>query len=558
MSSKGVDAIEKQGQALSGKYAGITTDTFISAAYDIRSGIESLTEEGVASMTASAALVAKATKSEVGQMTSLFATSYGIFKKAMPNLDDAQFGEQFGASLAGSVKQFKTDGAKMQQAIQSLGSGAALKGMDMFETMTLLGMLQAKMQAGVAGISVKSYTAKAQKADDYFKENGIDISVTTDDGQLESVANVIRQVKQQYGDKYTTEVGDIIQDAFGSEEAVKVFEGLWEQVDKINDNIKTLKKVGAQGSAFTGKMAADMDNNTDARMQVLGQKWDVVLLKIGNALIPMLEKMMPSLEAFSTWVSDFIEGNEGLAGTLAAVVAGIGGFLALGGGLIIAIASLTGAAVNASAALAGLKLSANMRSAAGGLAGGGITDTVKKAGFGTTLAANAKGGWWKGLGKFGKFTTGLTAAIGAYQVQDVWRDETKTKGEALDKTTEVAGGLAGMWGGAAAGAAAGSIVPFIGTAIGGAVGGALGYWGGSELGDVVGDLWKIDNTGKQKSELVTNGATAQTQAPIQQITVPKIIIQASNNPVETAKAVQNVIINIQKKADVSFDEQGVY
>ena len=64
---------------------------FISAAYDIKSGIASLSDEGVAEFTSLAALTAKATKSTAGEMTSLFATGYGIYKDYYSDLSDMEF-----------------------------------------------------------------------------------------------------------------------------------------------------------------------------------------------------------------------------------------------------------------------------------------------------------------------------------------------------------------------------------------------------------------------------------------------------------------------------------
>ncbi len=63
------------------QWAGTTKSDFISAAYDIKSGIASVTDEGVAQYTELAGVTAKATKSTIGEMTSLFATGYGMHKE---------------------------------------------------------------------------------------------------------------------------------------------------------------------------------------------------------------------------------------------------------------------------------------------------------------------------------------------------------------------------------------------------------------------------------------------------------------------------------------------
>lgn len=88
-----LDALESAARTFSDQWSGTTKADFISAAYDIKSGISSLSDEGVAEFTALAALTAKATKSSAAEMTSLFATGYGIYKGYYDDLTDIQFGE---------------------------------------------------------------------------------------------------------------------------------------------------------------------------------------------------------------------------------------------------------------------------------------------------------------------------------------------------------------------------------------------------------------------------------------------------------------------------------
>ena len=157
-----IDAVTRRGQEMSNQLAGVNTAAFVSAAYDIKSGISTLSDKGVADMTALAALTAKATKADVGLMTSLFATGYGSFKNSLfKEMDDSEFGEVFSAMLSKSVQQFKTDGGKMQQAIQSMGSGLAESRIALSTQLTALGMLQQKMEAGVAGTTLNALERSA-------------------------------------------------------------------------------------------------------------------------------------------------------------------------------------------------------------------------------------------------------------------------------------------------------------------------------------------------------------------------------------------------------------
>lgn len=125
LSSLGVTdlkAVESAAKSFSDTWAGTTKSDFITAAYDIKSGIASLTDEGVAQFTELAALTGKATKSTTEEMGSLFATGYGIYKSSYEDMSDLEFGEMFSAGISTAVKNYKTAGSEMASSISALGA----------------------------------------------------------------------------------------------------------------------------------------------------------------------------------------------------------------------------------------------------------------------------------------------------------------------------------------------------------------------------------------------------------------------------------------------------
>ena len=138
---KDLEAVEDAARSFSDQWAGTSKADFISASYDIKSGIASLSDEGVAEFTTLAALTGKATKSTVAEMTSLFAPGYGIYKGYYEDLTDLEFGEVFSAGIARSVQQFKTTGSEMAASIESLGAAATNANVPLEEQLSVLGMV---------------------------------------------------------------------------------------------------------------------------------------------------------------------------------------------------------------------------------------------------------------------------------------------------------------------------------------------------------------------------------------------------------------------------------
>lgn len=330
-----LDAVVRRGQEMQMQLAGVTADAFVRASYDIKSGISSLTDQGVAEMTASAMLVAKATKGQAEQMTSLFATSYGIFKKQMEDLTDAEFGEQFGAALSASVQQFKTDGAAMQQAIESAGAGAVNLGMDMTEQLTLLGMMQQQMQAGEAGTALRAFATNAAKAHEAFgkmkvtADRPVRVRVLDENGQLRAMPDILADLQARYGETLDAFEAAEIKEAFGTDEAMKMINALYGQEAAVRANADALDDAAQRGTEFTSAMAAAADSNWDATMVLMSQKMDVITQKIGERLLPVVQRLVPYIDAFFATTFDWIDANPELITGIGAVVVGLGALAAV-------------------------------------------------------------------------------------------------------------------------------------------------------------------------------------------------------------------------------------
>ncbi len=341
-----VQAVIAEGQRLQSTYVGLSTEAFTRAAYDIKSGVSTLTDEGVAAMTASALTVAKATKGIPENMTSLFATSYGIFKKQFAEMSDADWGDMFGAALSASVQRFKTDGAKMQQAIESAGAGATNLGMAMTDQMTILGMLQQQMQAGEAGTALKAFANKAAEADQAFAKlaatgkTPIRIRTIDENGQLRAMPDLLADLRTAYGPTLEAEERLQIQRALGSEEAIKLIDALYGQEEAVRANAEALRDAAREGAAFTENMAAKVDDYDGADWDRFIQQIDVMKQKIGAGLLPAMDKLVPILSRGATAIGNFTSEHPELVAGLGAAIVGVAGLATVAAPLLFTASSL--------------------------------------------------------------------------------------------------------------------------------------------------------------------------------------------------------------------------
>lgn len=282
MASLGYEDLEGLRQAavdFSNVWSGTSRDAFIHSAYDIKSGIASLSDEGVAQFTEMAGLTAKATKATIDEMTSLFATGYGIYRNDFTS--DFDFGEQFAAGIAKSVQQFKTKGSEMASYLSTLGSAANQAGAELSEVLAIGGTLQATMTGSEAATKYNSFLKNALKAG-----KALGLNFTDANNQLLSTVDILQMLHDQYGDVLQADERYELAKVFGDEEAVKLIENLYNKIGEVRSAQGQVNSAMQEGMGFVEKMAGHMNKGILERVEILKQSWGNLLDKMGEKMAP--------------------------------------------------------------------------------------------------------------------------------------------------------------------------------------------------------------------------------------------------------------------------------
>ena len=289
LSSLGVTdlkAVEDAAKSFSDTWAGTTKSDFITASYDIKSGIASLTDEGVAQFTELAALTGKATKSTTEEMGSLFATGYGIYKGAYDDMSDLEFGEMFSAGISTAVKNYKTAGSEMASSISTLGATATNNKVPLEEQLAILGQLQTTMSGSEAATKYKAFLNAAASAGDKLK------------------------LKGKYGDTIDAVEKQQIKEAFGTDEAVAMIDLLYSDIDGLSGGIDSMAESMKKGSAVTTEMAEAINNTPAQKFQVLKQQIHNNVEELGNGLLPVVNETMDKVSGVIQKGSEWISNNQ--------------------------------------------------------------------------------------------------------------------------------------------------------------------------------------------------------------------------------------------------------
>ena len=334
---KDLKAVESAAKSFSDTWAGTTKSDFITAAYDIKSGIASLSDEGVAKFTELAAITGKATKSTTQEMGSLFATGYGIFKGAYEDMSDLQFGEMFSAGISTAVKNYKTAGSQMASAISVLGATATNNKVSMEEQLAILGQLQTTMSGSEAATKYKAFLNVAASAGTKLKTSFVDSN-----GELLSTTEIIEKLHKKYGQTISAIEKQELKQAFGTDEAVAMIDLLYNNVDVLKGGIDDLSASMKNGVSVTKEMASAINSTPEQKFKVIQQQIHNNVEELGNALLPIVNDVLTKVgELVAKW-SAWITENRATVETIVRMAAVLGPLLIILGsaiGIIIGVSN---------------------------------------------------------------------------------------------------------------------------------------------------------------------------------------------------------------------------
>lgn len=332
---KDLKAVEDAAKSFSDTWAGTSKADFITASYDIKSGIASLTDEGVAQFTELAALTGKATKSTTEEMGSLFATGYGIYKGFYDDMSDLEFGEMFSAGIATAVKNYKTSGSEMASAISALGATATNANVPLDEQLAILGQLQTTMSGSEAATKYKSFLNQASSAGEKLGLTFLDTN-----NQLLSMPEILTELKGKYGETIDAVEKRELKEAFGTDEAVALIDLLYNNVETLDSGIQDLQGSMKNGISVTEEMAEAINNTPEQKFQVLKQQIHNNVEELGSGLLPAVNNTMDKVSRLIQKGSEWISNNQETVQSIMNIALKLGVFLVIAGSVMGVVGSL--------------------------------------------------------------------------------------------------------------------------------------------------------------------------------------------------------------------------
>jgi TP901 family phage tail tape measure protein len=317
---KGIGLITEAGRKFSNEFAGTTTPDFIRASYDIKSGIASLTDEGVAQFTRLSAMTATATKATTAEMTKLFALGHGIYRDQFDS--DFEFGEKFSSAISASVQAFRTDGADLSAGLSTLGATATKMGVSLAEQLSILGNSKGAFNSSSeAATSYRAFLNGVGKA-----QEKLGLQFTDSEGKMLPMTQILQKLQDEFGDLSKVETMDEITKAFGSTEATKMITALIDKNKELEQSQKDISKAMEEGTTLTQKMAEARQSGRG--FELLGQQIGNLGASIGKIFMPAAALLASTIGVVVTGLDAFINEFPVISSVVGGVALGIFGLVA--------------------------------------------------------------------------------------------------------------------------------------------------------------------------------------------------------------------------------------
>ena len=322
----GVDASGlKHLQSEAGKFAmsyGGTAADVIRSSYDIQSAIDGLSADELAAFTTSAGLLAKASKSDIGNMTSYLGTMYGIFERNAAAMGKSAWSEQVAAQTVYIANKYKSSGESMSAAFTSLGANAQAAGIEVAEQMAVLGLLQKTMPGPESGTKYKAFLAGVGKA-----QKALGLQFTDSQGKMLAMPEILGKIQGKFGNLDKVADADLLKKAFGSDEAVSLIKLLLPQLDEMKNTIGEVRGISDLSEA------RDIAKQTTDAFQRFGGALDYVHASAMQKVLPAFYRWTDVATGHLSTLGKWIDKYPNVArvvGYVATAILAVAGVTALG------------------------------------------------------------------------------------------------------------------------------------------------------------------------------------------------------------------------------------
>jgi len=249
--------------------------------------------------------------------------------------------------FAGTVKAGQTTMSELAGAFPRVSGMAGEMGVSLDETLgTLAGLTKIMGSTEEAATGMSAIFTGLLKPTDTMKETLAGLGFESGQAAIESLGlmGTLQALKEASGDD-----AEAMGELFGNVQALRsVFPALGTAAEDVAASIDIV----SNSAGLSTKQFEDMDKTAGQRMAKLQAKFEGMTVRIGEALMPLLEKMVPIVEQvieIFAGLDPVIQAGVLVLGALAGafallwpVISGIAGAIGGAGGLTAVIAALTG------------------------------------------------------------------------------------------------------------------------------------------------------------------------------------------------------------------------
>lgn len=240
---------------------------------------------------------------------------------------------KFADVLAAASSNANTNVYMLGESFKYVAPVAGALGYSAEDTAIALGLMaNAGIKGSQGGTALRSSLSKLVKptkdAAEVMEQYGL--SLTNSDGSMKSLGEVMGMLRDRMGDLSEAEQAQAAATLFGQE----AMSGMLAIINASDGDYEKLTNAIYSSQDAAVNMAETMQDNLGGQLTILKSTVEGIAISFGNILLPVVKKVVESVQGFATWLNNLSESQKTLIVGIAGVVAAIGPLLLAGGKIL--------------------------------------------------------------------------------------------------------------------------------------------------------------------------------------------------------------------------------
>ena len=343
-----ITELDQAARKFSNTWAGVTSEQFVAAAYDMRRAVRDLSDSAIIDLTRVAEIGGRAAEMAPGAMSSSLAGLLSMYRGVIKDVRQENLAQQLIGGIVQAKSTYKASGEEIIASLTDVTTQASRMGMTIPEQLVFLGNLIPEMGGGAGAAMSRILMLLSNMA----KKLGI--VVTDSRGRLIPLVDILAKLQRHSGQLERLSEFTELKMALGPRGIRPLFALISKDTSELRNEIDKMAGAMNNGADVANRMASQLQTNLSGRLTILGQQFSNLRETIGGTFAPSISPLLGMLQRGALALQRWVDLHPALTKAVVGAVMVFGTLLVILGAIKLTIVAVAGAWGMVTAAVTGI------------------------------------------------------------------------------------------------------------------------------------------------------------------------------------------------------------